>query len=127
MGTYRDLEKRRNYFRGNKKHIALVKANQERVRAETQIKLWKYLTGKKCQDCPETDPIVLDFDHIRGTKRQSISKMIGHVSWSTLLQEIDKCEIRCANCHRRRHAELTNNWRWSKYQESNLNLDTNLV
>jgi hypothetical protein len=26
----------------------------------------------------------------------------GHYSWESVLKEIQKCEIRCANCHRRK-------------------------
>lgn len=62
----------------------------------------QYLKSHPCIDCEESDPIVLEFDHIRGRKKFCISQRI-HYVWETLLKEIEKCDIRCANCHRRRH------------------------
>lgn len=68
-------------------------------------KLLAYLEGKHCADCPENDPIVLQFDHVRGKKRQSISRMMLSCNWETILEEIAKCDIRCANCHLRRTSD----------------------
>lgn len=77
---------------------------QKRYRIRIRQKLFEYLSDKKCIDCGETDPIVLDFDHIdKNTKFKSVSQMLcGHYCWERILEEIQKCEIRCANCHRRR-------------------------
>src|SRR5712664_2964972 len=58
--------------------------------------------ARGCIDCGEKDLRVLDFDHVRGVKRKNVSSLIGAmVSIRTLLDEIDKCEVRCANDHRR--------------------------
>jgi hypothetical protein len=56
--------------------------------------------AKGCVDCGEKDLRVLDFDHIRGKKLASLSTM-RLCAPITIYAEIDKCEIRCANCHRR--------------------------
>jgi hypothetical protein len=54
-----------------------------------------------CVDCGIKTQIVLDFDHIRGEKTGDISQMIASAaSVKRLLSELDKCEVRCANCHR---------------------------
>lgn len=53
-----------------------------------------------CVDCGETDPVVLDFDHVSGRKSAGVSRMRTS-SLPKLLTEIAKCEVRCANCHRR--------------------------
>jgi hypothetical protein len=59
-----------------------------------------------CVDCGEGNPVVLDFDHVKGDKRGNISDM---ARWSysleTIKEEIRKCEIRCANCHRKKTHE----------------------
>ena len=94
--------KRDWYLRNREHQLARVKAGRERRRTENRIRLWEYLAGKMCVDCGERDPLVLEFDHLRD-KRREVSKMIldGFV-WNEILAEIQKCEIRCANCHRRK-------------------------
>lgn len=79
-------------------------ASQKKYRIEVRKQLFDFLSKKKCIDCGEKDPIVLDFDHIdKNNKFKSVAKMLcGHYSFKTILKEIGKCEIRCANCHRRK-------------------------
>jgi hypothetical protein len=72
-------------------------------------KLLNFLSDKKCKDCGEKDPIVLDFDHrSKDNKFKIVAKMLsGHYSWASVEKEIKKCDIRCANCHRRKtYAQL---------------------
>lgn len=55
-----------------------------------------------CIDCNENDFRVLVFDHIKGAKRCNISSLIRKGSRATekqLQDEIDKCVVRCTNCH----------------------------
>lgn len=55
-----------------------------------------------CVDCGEDDKVVLEFDHVRGTKVANISKLISDsVSLEKMAAEIAKCDVRCCNCHRR--------------------------
>lgn len=77
---------------------------QKRHRVKIRKKLLDFLSTKKCIDCGESDPIVLDFDHINpNNKFKSVSQMLsGHYSWKSVVLEINKCEIRCSNCHRRK-------------------------
>ena len=65
----------------------------------------EYLRTHPCVDCGESDIRVLEFDHVRGNKKYDVSRMIHH-SWTNVLNEIDKCEIRCANCHRKKTVDL---------------------
>jgi hypothetical protein len=65
--------------------------------------VWDYLATHPCVDCGETDPRALEFDHVRGRKDKSISVLAdGNYSLERLKKEIAKCEVRCANCHRKK-------------------------
>lgn len=67
-------------------------------------KVLAYLMDHPCVDCGETDPVVLEFDHVDpSTKTGTVSNLIRqHQPWSRVEAEILKCDVRCANCHRRR-------------------------
>lgn len=67
--------------------------------------LVKHLENNPCIDCGEDDPIVLEFDHINN-KTASVTKLAKNkISLENLQKEIDKCVVRCANCHRRKTAK----------------------
>ena len=73
---------------------ARIRKNREQIDA--------YLLAHPCVDCGEADIRVLDFDHVRGEKRGDVSTMVNTGrSWWMIETEIAKCDIRCANCHRR--------------------------
>ena len=78
---------------------------QKRYRIRIRENLINFLSKNKCIDCGEKDSRVLEFDHVEpSSKFKYISKMrSGHYSWKSILSEINKCEIRCANCHRRKN------------------------
>jgi hypothetical protein len=64
--------------------------------------IWDHLKEHPCIDCGETDPIVLQFDHVKEKKEFSIGMQRGNVSEERLKIEIAKCVVRCANCHARK-------------------------
>lgn len=93
----------------NEKRVRMRKL-QKRFRQRKRARLVEYLKTHPCVDCGNTDARVLEFDHRRDKKfgiGTSVSS--GHISWEKVLEEIIKCEVRCANCHRIRHA-IENNW-----------------
>jgi len=64
-----------------------------------------YLAERQCVDCGQSDPEVLDFDHRDGAEKvETIAWLRARGREEELLEEITKCEIRCANCHQRRTA-----------------------
>lgn len=76
-----------------------------RVRTQKARRLVRsYLRKNPCRDCDNKDIRVLDFDHVRGTKRASVSDLVRRGSdWKIVAAEIAKCDVRCSNCHRVRH------------------------
>lgn len=65
----------------------------------------KYLETHPCVDCDEADPLVLEFDHRDPTtKAKDVSLLIRQAALlSRIVEEIAKCDVRCCNCHRRKH------------------------
>lgn len=56
-----------------------------------------------CADCKEDYlPHILQFDHVRGEKLGDISTLVKTSSLEVVKEEIDKCEVVCANCHAER-------------------------
>jgi hypothetical protein len=56
-----------------------------------------------CVTCDESDPTCLDFHHV-GEKADSIARLVADERPREVIEaEIDKCELLCANCHRRAH------------------------
>jgi len=81
-----------------------LKSNEMR-RIRNRKYVYEYLLVHPCVDCGETDPVVLTFDHICD-KKMNVSKMIRQGrSFEKLKEEIEKCEVRCANCHARKTAK----------------------
>lgn len=71
-----------------------------------------YLKKNPCVDCEESDPIVLQFDHVRGEKKRNISQMVArHAKLEVIKEEIKKCDVRCANCHARVTASRGGFWK----------------
>src|SRR6266850_1310044 len=82
------------------------KAMRRKIRKRRFLRnrLWKrdYMLSHPCVDCGEADLRCLDFDHVTGEKKFSFARVLD-TAISTLEREAAKCEIRCANCHRKRH------------------------
>jgi hypothetical protein len=104
---HKDPEKRRSYARrhyaANKAvYIARSVAFNRKVQAKNKKRVLEWLSEHPCVDCGEGDPIVLEFDHVLGKKTDNIADMVNSCySWPRILEEIAKCVVRCANCHRR--------------------------
>ena len=70
-----------------------------------QAYVYAILHEASCADCGEEDMVVFEFDHVRGDKVESVARMISQGAGVGKIQrEIEKCEVVCANCHRRRTA-----------------------
>lgn len=104
--------KNRQHYRDNKKrYLQLVKARNVRVRAENRHKLLDYLRNHPCVDCGKPNPIFLQFDHVRGRKKDSVSRMAATgQTWKTVMAEIRKCEVRCVECHILKTARERGHW-----------------
>lgn len=92
----------RKHYRLNKdKYLRKSYLRNKRTRSGNKLFIDSIKESSPCVDCGENNPIVLEFDHVRGVKKANISDMSrASYSIATIKEEIDKCEVRCANCHR---------------------------
>ena len=101
-------ENSRDHYAANREaYGARVRANKKRSRNDRLEQLLAYFATRPCTDCGETDPLVLEFDHL-GDKEFTIGHELYSRRWADVLAEIAKCEVVCANCHRRREAKRRN-------------------
>lgn len=92
---------REHYLANKELYIARAEVSKRKLRLERMKLLLAYFEDNPCTDCGETDPVVLEFDHLRD-KLFDIGTAFAGRRWADVLAEIGKCEVVCANCHRRR-------------------------
>lgn len=95
------------------------KQAQRRAWERNQKYMGDYLAAHPCVDCGQTDIRLLDFDHVTNDKKYGIGTMVSTTfSIARIEEEIAKCEVRCANCHRLKTWErMGGTWRDKYYQQ----------
>lgn len=98
------------------KFLAKTKRYNKKSRIRKAQAVFDYLFDHPCVDCGESDVKVLDFDHVRGTKKMAVRSLLSRGSnLSIIFEEIAKCEVRCSNCHRKATIERAGLLQWLKY------------
>ncbi len=95
------FEIRRHYLANKEYYLRKARIRNEWYRKMMSDYVLKFLKIHPCVDCGEKDPLVLEFDHMRD-KFKAISRMRSDNSFEKLKTEVSKCQVRCANCHRRK-------------------------
>ena len=69
--------------------------------------------GGACKHCGYDRCIdALEFHHTNSSKKDFSISRKGHTrSWSRVKEELDKCILLCANCHREIHAHVSSSCR----------------
>lgn len=99
-------EDRRAYDKKWYATIGKEKRDQANKRWETKnmenFRLMK--SSLKCSKCPENHIACLEFHHLDSkTKSGNIGQLARKWCLKRLMEEISKCIILCANCHRKEH------------------------
>jgi hypothetical protein len=108
---YKDLEVRKekhagysrdHYLRNKDKQIAANSEYKKKRRKE-----WaNYKTTLNCSKCGFSHPAALDFHHEDPDKKDgTINRIISNGQFAKAYEEIKKCVVLCANCHRIYHHE----------------------
>lgn len=82
--------------------------NRRTLERRQRLRRWIYdykADSAGCRLCGESAPSVLDFHHIDGTKnKMAVNEMVpSGCSKADIRAEITKCDLVCANCHRKEH------------------------
>ena len=104
---------RRYYAEKGEVHRDNVRRINTTQREALREKMLEYLESHPCQDCGNTDVRVLEFDHRDPSdKADDVSALMRkRISWALILNEISKCDVVCANCHRIRTAVMFPSYR----------------
>ncbi len=100
------------YVAGRRKEVRQQgqAAQEERIR-RSQEHVLSILESRQCADCGGTDIVVLEFDHVRD-KLEHVSTLTSNGrSLTRIDEEIERCDVVCVNCHRRRTARRAE---WSR-------------
>lgn len=101
----------REHYRANKaSYVEKAKKRNAEVKEKHREIIMEHLRGNPCVDCGNSDTEVLQFDHRdRSDKVSEVSNLITG-STRRLMDEIEKCDIRCANCHVKRTRRQMGYW-----------------
>lgn len=104
---------REHYAKNINQYKEKTRRSNARNKQRSMAWIMTYLSTHPCVDCGEADPIVLDFDHITGDKKINVADALnkGKYGIKKLAAEVEKCVVRCANCHRRKTAKAHGFWK----------------
>ena len=108
---YKDPETRKAYHKQRSRAYYLK--NKEKVKAGVKVnktigkaKWDSFKRTLKCAKCNFSHIAALDFHHIDPTKKESIvSNLVSSGCFAAAMEEVQKCIVLCANCHRIHHYE----------------------
>lgn len=90
-------KKAKNYYQENQPRFL-----ENRLRRKENLYRWYWeLKSAPCADCKSSyHPVVMQWDHVAEGKVNDVSRLVTNGSRKeTILAEIAKCELVCANCH----------------------------
>lgn len=108
-------ESQKQYYLENK-----AKYMQERRDKRRRNKEFVLSQKTSCSVCEMTDKVCLDFHH-NGGKIKNVSQLVNEATTiDKLKEEIAKCSILCANCHKKHHLpeEFSDGSEWKNFNNA---------
>jgi hypothetical protein len=100
--AYHKEQSRKHYLANKEKIIAISKAN----RAIGKARWDTFKRTLKCTKCGFNHPAALDFHHVDPSEKENlVSKLVSNGCFAAAMEEVQKCIVLCANCHRVHHYE----------------------
>lgn len=101
----------KDHYKSNPERRKKTRERQTSYTAVNRQFVYDYLAQHPCEICAEPDIIVLEFDHLPEFKKKiNVSDAISRYGPEMLKEEIAKCRVLCANCHRRHTAKQQSWW-----------------
>ncbi len=105
--------KREHYLANKQRYVDQARRRKQVLARDRTDFLLGFFAEHPCVDCGEDDPVVLEFDHlVDGQKAFDIGQSLPYRAWEAILDEIAKCDVVCAYCHRRRTARRAGHLRF---------------
>lgn len=97
--NFERLQQWRKDYNEQTKTARQVASKARREEAKAFVDWFK---DQPCTDCKKKfPPVCMDLDHVRGEKVRNISALVsGAYKGELIVEELRKCEVVCANCHR---------------------------
>lgn len=93
--------------------MPLIRAADKAAKLIKRKWLYDYLSQHPCVECGESNPVVLEFNHRdREQKLFAIANGICRYAMDVVRAEVAKCDVMCANCHRRLTAKQLGWYSW---------------
>lgn len=108
----KDCVKLRDKIRNSDPEVRFkMSINRNSNKGKIRQLYYSFIKDKSCAKCTENHISCLQFHHrIRTEKEFNVSEGICRgYGWNRILQEIEKCDILCANCHHKLTA-IESNW-----------------
>jgi len=103
--AFHKLQSHKHYL---KNKVVIQKKARLRIRKNKED--WDaFKRTLKCTKCGFSHVAALDFHHVNPKEKEhAVSKLISNKRFTTAIEEIKKCIVLCANCHRIHHYEEKN-------------------
>ena len=93
---------KKHYEENSKYYKNKARVHTKRYQKKARQVIYEFKLGNPCVQCGEGDPRVLEFNHVDpSNKSHNVAEMVkAGYSVTSILKEVEKCEVLCANCHR---------------------------
>jgi predicted HNH restriction endonuclease len=94
--AFHKLRSRKHYLENQ----AEIRERNAQTRKNKREDWHAFKSTLKCTNCGFSHPAVLDFHHIDRKDKKSVHKLAQNSNYKAAIEEIKKCVVLCANCHR---------------------------
>ena len=101
----KDKEKKNATNRAGYARNKEQRQKREREKKAAAKQKWRdFKSTLSCVQCGQNHPATLDFHHIeRHPDNRKVKKLLTNKAYKQVMEEIKKCVVLCANCHRKGH------------------------